>query len=120
MEREPVRETSMDQEGILNAWLIRKSGPQAGARRIIRGDVTRVGRGPDNDVVVDETTTSAHHLEIRRENGSYQIRDLNSTNGTFVNGERIGEAILEPSSSIQLGSTGPEFASCWTTCIQRI
>jgi FHA domain/Transglycosylase SLT domain len=101
----------MDQEGILNAWLIRKSGPQAGVRRMIKGDVTRVGRGPDNDVVVDEMTTiSAHHLEIRRENGSYKIQDLNSTNGTFVNGERIGEAILEPSSSIQLGSAGPEFA----------
>src|SRR5262245_31046461 len=101
----------MDQEGILNAWLIRKSGPQTGARRMIRGDVTRVGRGSDNDVVVDEMATiSAHHLEIRRENGSYKIQDLNSTNGAFVNGERIGEAILEPSSSIRLGSEGPEFA----------
>jgi pSer/pThr/pTyr-binding forkhead associated (FHA) protein/soluble lytic murein transglycosylase-like protein len=101
----------MDQEGMLNAWLVRKSGPLAGARRMIRGDVTRVGRGPDNDVVIDEMTTiSAHHFEIRKESGSYKIQDLNSTNGTFVNGERIGEAILKPSSSIQLGSAGPEFA----------
>src|SRR6266849_4530069 len=101
----------MDQKGILNAWLVWKSGPQAGTRRMIRGDVTRIGRGPDNDVVIDEAPTiSAHHFEIRKENGSYKIQDLNSTNGTFVNGERIGEAILMPSSSIQLGSGGPEFA----------
>jgi soluble lytic murein transglycosylase-like protein len=101
----------MDQKGILNAWLVWKSGPQAGTRRMIRGDVTRIGRGPDNDVVIDEMTTiSAHHVEIRNENGAYKIRDLNSTNGTFVNGERIGEALLRPSSSIQLGSAGPEFA----------
>ena len=73
-EKRPGPGMSMDQEGILNAWLIRKSGPQAGARRMIRGEVTRVGRGPDNDVVVDETTTiSAHHLEIRRENGSEEF-----------------------------------------------
>ena len=106
-EKRPGPGTSVDQEGILNAWLIRKSGPQAGARRIIRGDVTRVGRGPDNDVVVDETTTSAHHLEIRRENGSYQIRDLNSTNGTFVNRLRVHpgqKRPLEVNDVIQIGT----------------
>src|SRR5436309_11746437 len=100
----------MDHERILSAWLVRTSGPLAGTRRLVRGDVTRVGRGPDNEVVIDETSTvSAHHFEIRKENGSYKIHDLNSTNGTFVNGERIDEARLEPSSSIQLGSAGPEF-----------
>jgi FHA domain len=103
--------TCMDQERIINAWLVWKSGPQAGTRRMIRDEVTRIGRGPDNDVVIDEMTTiSAHHVEIRKENGAYKIQDLNSMNGTFVNGERIGEALLGPSSSIQLGSAGPEFA----------
>jgi hypothetical protein len=96
---------------MLNAWLVWKSGSQAGTRRMVRGDVTRIGRGPDNDVVIDEmTTVSAHHVEILKEDGAYKIQDLNSTNGTFVNGERIGEALLGPSSSIQLGSAGPEFA----------
>jgi soluble lytic murein transglycosylase-like protein len=101
----------MDPKEVRSAWLVRKSGPQAGVRRIIQGEVTRVGRGQDNDVVVDEALTiSAHHFEIRKENGSYKIQDLNSTNGTFVNGQRVGQAILKPSSSIQLGSAGPEFA----------
>jgi membrane-bound lytic murein transglycosylase D len=105
-----VRERSMHQDGTRSAWLVRTSGPLAGARRLIRGDVTRVGRGPDNDVVIDETTTvSGHHFEIRKENGSYKISDLNSTNGTFVNGERIVEATLAPSSCIQIGAAGPEF-----------
>ena len=100
----------MDQKKIINAWLVWKSGPQAGTRRMIRDEITRIGRGPDNDVVIDEMTTiSAHHVEIRKENGAYKIQDLNSTNGTFVNGERIREALLGPSSSIQLGSAGPEF-----------
>src|SRR2546422_8525800 len=100
----------MDQDGKVSAWLVRKSGPQAGARRLIRGEVTRVGRGRDNDVIIDETAiVSGHHFEIRKENGAYKILDLNSTNGTFVNGERIAEADLAPSSSIQLGAAGPEF-----------
>src|SRR6266536_3852821 len=94
----------------MSAWLVRKTGPQTGTRRLIKEDVTRVGRGPDNDVVVDETTISAHHFEIRRENGAFKIQDLHSTNGTYVNGEKIGEAVLTPSSSIQLGAAGPEFA----------
>jgi len=100
----------MHQDKILSAWLVRTSGPLAGRRRSVRDNVTRVGRGPDNDIIINETSTaSAHHFEIRKENGSYKIHDLNSTNGTFVNGERIAEATLAPASSIQLGSAGPEF-----------
>ena len=96
---------------MANAWLVRQSGLLAGKRYLVRGDVTRVGRGLDNDVVVDEAATvSAHHLEIRRQNGSYKVSDLNSTNGTFINGERITEASLKADASIQMGATGPAFA----------
>src|SRR5882724_6906358 len=99
-----------NQVATLNAWLVRKSGPLAGQRRLIREDVTRVGRAPDNDVVVDDAATvSLHHLEIRKQGGTYRIHDLNSTNGTFVNGERVAEAALEPASSIRFGAMGPEF-----------
>jgi soluble lytic murein transglycosylase-like protein len=96
---------------ILQAWLLRKAGPSAGQRRPIRDDITRVGRGPDNDVIVDDAATvSLHHVEIRKEGGGYRICDLSSTNGTFVNGWRVTEAPLEAPSSIQLGATGPEFS----------
>lgn len=95
---------------MANAWLARQSGSMAGRRYLIRGEVTRVGRGTDNDIVVDEAATvSAHHLEIRNAEGAYKICDLNSTNGTFVNGNRITEASLEADDSIQIGATGPAF-----------
>ncbi len=95
---------------MANAWLARQSGSLAGRRYLVRGEVTRVGRGTDNDIVVDEAATvSAHHLEIRKEEGAYKICDLNSTNGTFVNGNRITEASLEADASIQIGATGPAF-----------
>ena len=97
----------MNCDETLNGWLVETSGLMAGRRHLIR-DVTRVGRSPDNDIVLDDATTiSGYHLEIRRENNTYTVRDLNSTNGTFVNGERIVETTLLTSSSVQLGSAGP-------------
>ncbi len=92
----------------LSAWLVRKSGPLSGARHLIRGPMTRVGRSPENDVVIDDAIVSANHVEIRKEGSSYRICDRNSTNGTFVNGERVAEADLHAPSTIQLGADGPE------------
>lgn len=71
---------------------------------------TRIGRAPDNDVVVqgtNATMVSLHHLAIDL-NSECRIRDLDSKNGTFVNGERISEATLSPNSCVRLGNHGPE------------
>jgi len=95
----------------LNAWLVRKSGLLAGTRHPLRGEITHVGRSPENDVVISEAVmVSARHLEIRREGDKYRIADLNSTNGTYLNGQRVSEALLEPPCMIRLGSDGPAFA----------
>jgi soluble lytic murein transglycosylase-like protein len=93
----------------LQAWLVRKNGPLAGTRHLMRGTTLRVGRSPDNDIVIEEAgIVSAHHLEIRRQGACYQICDLNSTNGTYVNGERVAEKTIEPPCTIRLGIEGPE------------
>jgi soluble lytic murein transglycosylase-like protein len=94
-----------------NAWLVRKSGPLAGTRHPVRDEVTRVGRSPENDVVIAEAgIVSAHHLEISKQGDDYRIRDLNSTNGTFLNGDRVADAVLENPCTIRLGADGPELA----------
>lgn len=64
--------------------------------------VVRIGRGADNDVILQDPQVSRHHAELRREGGRWYIIDLNSTNGTFVNGQRIGPGIKYP---VELGST---------------
>ncbi len=92
-------------------WLLARSGGLSGTRFPLAG-LTRIGRAPDNDVVVrgsDAPTVSLYHAEIRIDGQSYRVRDLESTNGTWLNGKRITEAELTPGAVIQLGTQGPEF-----------
>jgi hypothetical protein len=95
------------------AWLVGCSGMRTGVRFALQDVITRVGRGPGNDIVVegaDAASVSLEHLEIRREGETFRIRDLQSTNGTFVNGERVEEVPLDAPSLIRLGGQGPEFS----------
>lgn len=68
-----------------------------------------IGRTPENDVVIDDRFVSTHHVELRRHGDRWEIRDLETTNGTFIDGERIERATLGPSTSVRLGHpSGPE------------
>ncbi len=90
-----------------------RSGPLAGTRYQLQEGVLRIGRAPDNDIVTQgqqSATVSLYHLEISGENGSYRVRDVGSTNGTYIDGEQVSEAEVRPPSVIRLGSNGPEFA----------
>lgn len=95
-----------------DAWLVCRSGGAAGTRYPLAGEITRIGRNPDNDVVVQgplAATVSLQHTEICRQSGTFRVRDLGSTNGTYLDGERIEEADLAPGALLQLGQQGPEF-----------
>jgi hypothetical protein len=94
-----------------NAWLISRQGAQVQFRYLISKDRISVGRSPDNDVIIqgpENASVSVHHFEISRHDDGYRIRDLDSTNGTFLNGERIAEAELRSPAAIRLGAHGPE------------
>jgi len=90
------------------------SAPPAGAGqpRLLDGDiahpltraVTRLGRGTDVDIRVDDPGVSRHHAEILL-GGEIVLRDLNSTNGTYVDGVQVGESVLRDGVVIQLGGT---------------
>lgn len=66
-----------------------------------------IGRSTDNDVVINDIKISKHHLQlIQNGNGECSVVDLNSTNGTYVNGERIiGETCLLPNDQVRIGDT---------------
>ena len=70
---------------------------------LVRG-ITRLGRGSDADIRIDDPGTSRNHCEIVL-GSPVLLRDLNSTNGTFVNGNRITEIPVENGTEILLGST---------------
>ena len=99
------------QEGN-KASLLCRGGARAGVCYPLRDGVTRVGRAPDNDAVIDGPETamvSQYHCEIVREGEGFRVRDCKSRNGTWVDGERVGEAALGPKSVLRLGQQGPEF-----------
>ena len=65
--------------------------------------VLRIGRAPDNDIVISDLSVSRHHAELRRTASAYQIVDLNSHNGTFVNGQQVGSAPLAEGDIVGIG-----------------
>jgi DNA-binding NtrC family response regulator len=66
-------------------------------------DRTTLGKGPDNTVSVVDATVSRHHLEILREPAGWKVRDLGSTNGTFLENARIVEAFVRPGMELRAG-----------------
>ena len=60
----------------------------------IESDETTIGRSSANDVVIDDPAASSRHCVLERRDNRYVLRDLGSTNGTFVNGEPVSEANL--------------------------
>lgn len=71
----------------------------------LKADSTTVGRVSDNAFEIPEASVSSHHGEILLRGNEVVIRDLNSTNGTFINGERVtGEATLKPGQILRLGT----------------
>jgi len=107
----------MADDGIVvsrtKAWLVSRSGPLAGTRYLLPDGCTRIGRSPENEVVIQgpsAATVSAQHVEISKDGDHWRIRDTGSTNGTYLNGEKIADAELCTQAIIQLGNDGPEFA----------
>ena len=64
-----------------------------------------IGRDPHCDVVLADPTVSARHAQIAPAPSGYRLADLGSTNGTFVNGRRVQQAILRPGDRIRIGAT---------------
>jgi pSer/pThr/pTyr-binding forkhead associated (FHA) protein len=69
----------------------------------LKAERTTVGRVDDNAFQVSEPSISSHHCEILLRGSDIVVKDLNSTNGTFISGEKVTEAILKPGQILRLG-----------------
>jgi pSer/pThr/pTyr-binding forkhead associated (FHA) protein len=87
----------------LATFLVRV-GALAGQRLAVKTPVVNFGRADYNDVVVPDPSVSTSHAKLQRREGVWILVDLDSTNGTFVDGERVkGEAPLAPGAMVRLG-----------------
>ena len=86
-----------------SALLIVRRGPTVGARFLLDIPLTVAGRHPDADIFLDDVTVSRRHAEIVRDGVTFTVRDLDSLNGTYLDGERTSEGALTDGSEIQIG-----------------
>jgi pSer/pThr/pTyr-binding forkhead associated (FHA) protein len=69
----------------------------------LKVEKTTIGRLEDNSFQIPEQSVSSHHCEILLKGNDVIVKDLNSTNGTFINGEKISEQPLKPGQILRLG-----------------
>ncbi|MGD0252188.1 MAG: FHA domain-containing protein [Verrucomicrobiota bacterium] len=70
----------------------------------LKVDRTTIGRVEDNLFQIAEPSVSSHHCEVLLRGNDVVIKDLDSTNGTFINGEKIAERVLQPGQTLRLGN----------------
>jgi len=83
--------------------LVVKRGPNAGSRYVLEGGAVTAGRSPDSDIFLDDVTVSRRHASFVPAGASYEVRDVGSLNGTYLNRERIDAAPLANGDEVQIG-----------------
>lgn len=101
----------------LNAELLKSASPGVAEAMLLRDGskvslthLTRIGRSPENELVLNDPEVSGRHAQIRRDVSGFLLEDLQSSNGTFLNGARVGvPARLASGALIKVGGTQIQF-----------
>jgi pSer/pThr/pTyr-binding forkhead associated (FHA) protein len=94
---------------VLANFLVR-AGSLKGQRLIVKTPVVNIGRADYNDIVLPDESVSTAHAKLQRREGVWVLVDLDSTNGTFVDGDPVkGEAALAPGATIRFGDVSTVF-----------
>lgn len=92
-----------DIEGVAGFALVVERGPRAGMTFVLHPGSTTVGRHPESDIFLDDITVSRHHCRFAYEATQLTVEDSGSTNGTYVNGDRVDRASLSPGDEVLIG-----------------
>ncbi len=89
--------------------LVITSGPRRGEELSLSQAPISIGRASDSDLVISDDYTSTRHARLLNWDGRWMLQDLDSTNGTFVNGERVSQPTeLRRGVSVRIGTTSFE------------
>lgn len=90
-------------EGIRGYALLVEHGPRAGMTYVLNPGVTTVGRHPESDIFLDDVTVSREHCRFTVDGGRLTVEDSGSTNGTYVNEDRVERAELSAADEVLVG-----------------
>ncbi|MGO2745929.1 FHA domain-containing protein FhaB/FipA [Microbacterium sp.] len=87
--------------------LVITSGPKAGLELPLGGESMTIGRSSESGLVIRDDYTSSHHARLLLRGGTWAIQDLDSTNGTFLAGKRLGSSptSIDIGDSVKVGAT---------------
>ena len=94
-----------------SAMLVSLIGPNKGARYLLDSQVTRIGRATDNEIFLDDVTVSRKHAQVKKQARKFQLEDLGSLNGTYLNGAIATSAELKDGDEVQIGKFRMHFFS---------
>lgn len=90
-------------EGISGFAIVVERGPRKGMTFMLREGNTTVGRHPESDIFLNDVTVSRHHCRFVASGETLSIEDSGSTNGTYVNDERVDTAALSAGDEVLVG-----------------
>ena len=99
--------------------LVVKRGPNAGSRFLLDRDSTTAGRHPNSNIFLDDVTVSRRHAEFRCVSGEFQVVDVGSLNGTYLNREPVDWAVLAIGVEVQIGKFRLVFLTGDTESVTR-
>ncbi|MBB2959423.1 FHA domain-containing protein [Pseudoclavibacter helvolus] len=86
--------------------LVITSGPKRGTELTLRSEPLSIGRSGDSDLVIQDDYSSTHHARLLLWNDAWMVQDLDSTNGTYVNGKRVSQPTHVPvGTPVRIGTT---------------
>jgi two-component system cell cycle response regulator len=91
--------------GAGGACIVVIYGPELGKRIELGGAPFQIGRSAKNDLFIDQESISRHHARVTFDGKAHWVRDLGSTNGTFLNDEPVTESTLRDGDQIRIGQT---------------
>jgi pSer/pThr/pTyr-binding forkhead associated (FHA) protein len=99
----PADAAAVDALPAGSALLVVQRGAGAGSRYLLDRELSTVGRHPESEIFLDDITVSRRHVEFRRTGEGFRVHDVGSLNGTYLNGDRVDDALLQNGDEVRIG-----------------